>query len=115
MSVIVDAQLPAKLCEVLSAINIRAIHVENLPEGDESTDEDIMAFADQNDLMITKDANFYHFHMALGRPRKLFLLMTGNIKNRRLFDLIRANSTIIEKALKRSYFIELSAEGLIEH
>jgi len=53
--------------------------------------------------------------MALGRPKKLFLIATGNLKNRQLFDLIRNNALIIKNALKKSSFVELSNEGIIEH
>jgi predicted nuclease of predicted toxin-antitoxin system len=115
MKLIVDAQLPVKLCEILNQIGLGSIHVDELPQGDETPDVEITQFADRENLtVVTKDFDFYHSYMALGRPKKLFLVTTGNLKNRQLFDLFRNNSLIIKNALERSDFIELSNEGITE-
>ena len=116
MRLIVDAQLPVKLCEILKQLGLESIHVDELPKGDETPDMEITKFADlENLIVVTKDFDFYHSYMALGRPKKLFLITTGNLKNRQLFDLFRKNALIIKNALKKSSFVELSNEGIIEH
>jgi predicted nuclease of predicted toxin-antitoxin system len=116
MKLIVDAQLPIKLCEILNQIGLESIHVEDLPKGDETPDMEITEYADREDfIVVTKDFDFYHSYMALERPKKLFLITTGNLKNRQLFDLFRSNSLILKNALERSSFIELSNEGITEH
>ncbi|MEQ9467568.1 MAG: DUF5615 family PIN-like protein [Ekhidna sp.] len=116
MKLIIDAQLPTKLCEILSHLEFDSIHVDSLPKGDETPDSEIIAYADDHDSMIvTKDFDFYHSFMALKRPRRLFLITTGNLKNRQLFDLIRNNASIIMQALKRSNYVELTNEGIVEH
>ena len=116
MKLIVDAQLPAKLCEILNQLGLESIHVDELPKGDETPDKEITKFADRENLMVvTKDFDFYHSHMTLGKPNKLFLITTGNLKNKELFSLFRNNSLIIKNALNRSSFIELSNEGVTEH
>lgn len=116
MKLIVDAQLPVKLCEILQQLGLESIHVDQLPKGDETPDWEITKLADLEDLIVlTKDVDFYHSHMALGRPRKLFLITTGNMKNRQLFDLFRNNAIIIKNALNKSRFMELSNEGIVEH
>ena len=116
MKLIVDAQLPAKLSEVLNHLGLESIHVDELPKGDETPDREIAKFADRENLIVvTKDFDFYHSHMTLGKPKKLFLITTGNIKNRRLFDLFRNNTLIIKNALSRSSFVELSNKGITEH
>ncbi|HZH85795.1 MAG TPA: DUF5615 family PIN-like protein [Brumimicrobium sp.] len=113
---ITDAQLPRKLCEILLSLDIEAIHVDQLPKGDETPDGEIVEYADIHNLTVTtKDADFYHSHMSLGKPKKLFLITTGNLQNRQLFDLFRKNSLIIKKGLQRSSFVELNNEGLTEH
>jgi predicted nuclease of predicted toxin-antitoxin system len=38
MNVLIDAQLPELLVEILSGLDITAIHVNSLENGDESTD-----------------------------------------------------------------------------
>ena len=116
MKLIIDAQLPSKLCEILDKLGIDSIHVDELPKGDETPDLEISAYADNNNLIVvTKDFDFYHSYMALKKPQKLFLVTTGNLKNRQLFDLFRNNFLIIRNALNRSDFIELNNEGIIEH
>ncbi len=111
-----DAQLPAKLCDVLNLLGFESIHVEELPKGDETPDLEIIKFADQENLFVlTKDFDFYHSHMTLGKPKKFFLITTGNLKNRQLFNLFRNNILIIKNALNRSSFVELSNDGITEH
>ena len=116
MKLIVDAQLPIKLCEILKQLGIEAIHVDELPQGDETPDVEITNYADQGNLVVvTKDSDFYYSHITLDKPKKLFLITTGNLKNRQLFDLFRNNISIIKNALSRSCFIELNSEGIIEY
>lgn len=72
MRLIVDAQLPIKLCEILNQLGLESIHVDQLPKGDETPDMEITKFADlENLIVVTKDVDFYHSYMALGRPKKL--------------------------------------------
>ena len=52
MKLIIDAQLPTKLCEILEELEIESIHVEELIKGDETPDPEI-ANADQNNLIVT--------------------------------------------------------------
>lgn len=116
MKFIVDAQLPAKLCEILHSVGFEAVHVDGLPKGDETPDGDIAAYADRGGLMVmTKDADFYHSHMIRNRPERLFLITTGNLKNRALFDHIRNNAVTIRLLLETCSFIELSNDGVIGH
>ncbi len=116
MKFLVDAQLPTKLCEVLQLAGLDAVHVDSLPEGDESSDRAIALFADQNDLIvITKDSDFYHSHMILQQPKRLPLITTGNIKNRRLFDHIRANALTIKNLFDSCNYVEMTNDSIIGH
>jgi predicted nuclease of predicted toxin-antitoxin system len=116
MKFLVDAQLPVKLCEILHSVGLEAVHVDTLPHGDESSDRDISVFADHQDLIvITKDSDFYHSHMILRQPKKLLLITTGNIKNRNLFDLIRANAKTIYTLFHSCNYVELTNDSLIGH
>jgi len=116
MKFLVDAQLPAKLCEILHSAGLNAIHVDTLPNGDESSDRDIALYADQHDLIvITKDSDFYHSHMILRQPKRLLLITTGNIKNRGLFGLIRANAQTIKTLFDSCNYVELTNDSIIGH
>lgn len=109
-------QLPAKLCEILAYKHCDTMHVNDMLHGDEITDREIIDLAQlEGRIVITKDADFYHSHMTLGRPGKLLLVTTGNIQNRQLFTLFRAYIDLIEELFSRCSFIELSNEGLIAH
>ena len=80
MKLLIDAQLPAMLSEILNQLGIDSIHVDQLPKGDESSDVEISQYADENDLIVlTKDFDFYHSHMLIGRPKKLFLVTLKKI------------------------------------
>jgi predicted nuclease of predicted toxin-antitoxin system len=61
------------MCDVLKKAGYEAIHVDSLSEGDETLDQYIRTFADENDLMVmTKDSDFYYSHMIRNQPKKLF-------------------------------------------
>jgi len=110
---LVDAQLPPKMCEVLKSTGLSAVHVEDLPAGDETKDSEIIEFADKHKLIvITKDIDFYHSHMLFGKPEKLFLITTGNIRNRKLFNLIGKHSQNIKSLFRHCHYIELSDDGI---
>jgi len=110
---LVDAQLPPKLCEIIESAGFSAMHVEALPAGDETKDQEIIDYADKHQLIvITKDIDFYHSHMILGKPEKLFLITTGNIRNKKLFNLIRMHSKSFKKLLDNCHYIELSDDGI---
>lgn len=47
-----------------------------------------------------------------GKPARLFLIQTGNIKNRELFDLVRNNHEMIKKYAKDHRYMELHHEGV---
>ena len=59
MKLIVDAQLPVKLCEVLNQLGFESIHVDELPKGDETPDLEISEIADRENLIVlTKDYDY---------------------------------------------------------
>ncbi|MCH7414064.1 DUF5615 family PIN-like protein [Belliella sp. R4-6] len=116
MKFLLGAQLPPLLCEILKQKGHEAIHVLDLPNGDESTDKEVATFADDNELtLISKDSHFHHSHILLKSPKKLLVISTGNIKNRVLFDLVRKNILKIEILFEESDYLELSLLGLFAH
>lgn len=116
MKFLIDAQFPPKLCDILRAAGLDSVHIDSLPNGDETSDKEIASYADEQGLIvITKDTDFYHTHMLIGQPKKLLLVTTGNIKNRRLFDMIRLNSLKISNFFESCNYVELSDEGIFGH
>lgn len=116
MIFLVDAQLPKLLCDILLEIGVESKHVDSLPAGDETSDQEIISYADKYDMVIiTKDSDFLHSHLLYRKPVKLLLVTTGNTKNRQLFDLFRQNIGIIKATFERGNFLELSNRGFITH
>lgn len=113
MKILVDAQLPEMLCEILIASGIEAVHVNSLPLGDETPDTHITEFSDKNGYrVVTKDLDFYHGHKLYGKPDKLLLITTGNIKNRELFTMFRKSMKTIETLSREFNYLELSEDGV---
>lgn len=116
MRFLIDAQLPASLCKLLTSKGLDSIHVLDLPEGDETPDKQISKYADTNDfIVITKDTDFYHSHMIHLQPKKLLLLTIGNVNNNYLFALIDLKLSIILQLFETCNYVELSNEGIFGH
>ena len=116
MRFLVDAQLPPLLCTILKNTGHDAIHIDELPQGDETSDKEISEYANKHELIvISKDIDFYHSYMIVNVPKKLLLITTGNIKNKMLFDLFRKHSNDIQSLFESCNYVELNNEGLIGH
>ena len=116
MKFIVDAQLPRILVTHLIGLGHDTVHVKDLPNAGETSDSEITAFADRNDrIVVTKDADFRHTHETTGRPARLLLIRTGNIRNRDLLAHILTHHAAITSAFAESDFIEFDNTSLILH
>jgi len=81
----VDAQLPRRMKQWLTAAGCDAIHTLELPDANRTTDEQINEVVDREKrVLITKDADFVDSHVLRTRPAKLLVISTGNISNRDL-------------------------------
>ena len=59
MKFLVDAQLPAKLAQLLRTAGHDAVHTSELPEGNRTTDQALARKADIEDqAVVTKDRDF---------------------------------------------------------
>jgi len=113
---LVDAQLPGRLARQLRGAGHDAIHCEGLPSGNRSSDAEIAALADAGDrVVVTKDRDFRDAHLLRGVPRRLLLVVTGNISNDDLMAAVDANLPEIVSALAEVQFVELSATSLVVH
>jgi len=69
----------------LNAGNCHAVHAFDLPNGNQTSDQQIIETTDREQrVLITKDADFVDRHVLHNRPAKLLLISTGNITNRDL-------------------------------
>jgi len=110
---LIDAHLPPGLCALLLEAGHDATHTKALPEQNRTKDSVIneLSFRDER-IVVTKDADFYHSHLLHGRPWKLMLVRTGNIRTRDLRALVSRHLPAIISSLEKNTLIELSREGV---
>lgn len=105
---IVDAQLPRGLRGFLSEAGYDAIHTIDLPEQNRTPDQVINALSVAEErVVITKDTDFYYSHILYGRPYKLLLIRTGNIRTRDLCELVKRQLPTIVASLRDHSLVEL--------
>ena len=116
MNLLVDAHLPRRLVYLLREAGHDVLHTLDLPDGNRTSDIEIIACADQEGrIVVTKDADFVTSFLIYQRPQRLLLLSTGNIRNAELIALIKANLPAIEAAFVTHYYVELARTAFIIH
>jgi predicted nuclease of predicted toxin-antitoxin system len=105
---LVDAHLPPALCALLRENGHDARHTRDLPQGNRTRDTQIneLSIREQR-VVITKDSDFFHTHLLLGRPHRLLLVCTGNLGVRDMLNLFRRQLPTILAALERNTLVEL--------
>lgn len=113
MKLLVDAQLPRRMCGWLSSHGHDAVHTLDLPQGNRTPDEALIERADlEGRILVTKDDDFVQSRLVRGRPRMLWLIATGNVDNRRLESMILEALPMAQQAFENSSFIELGPDRL---
>ncbi|MBP7478781.1 MAG: DUF5615 family PIN-like protein [Chitinophagales bacterium] len=116
MKFLVDANLPFKLAINLRGKGFDVIHTDNLPNKEQSTDQEIRKISQEQDrIVISKDSDFLDSHLILGSPRKFLYISTGNIINRDLMKLIENNLDNIIDLFTIYDLIELNNNAIIAH
>ena len=113
MKFLIDAQLPSRLAHDLTSAGHDALHTLNLPLGNQTSDEALLALDSQDQrILVTKDSDFVaSFHLKRSPPQ-LLLVSTGNIDNEALRRLFLANIIPLEQAFTENNFVELSRIAL---
>ena len=116
MKFLVDAQLPKRFCGWLSEAGHDAVHTLDLPQGNRTTDNQILDVAERDQrIVVTKDDDFVQSFLITGRPARLLLVSTGNIANDRLEMIVRGHILEIVQAFESASFVELGRESLAVH
>jgi predicted nuclease of predicted toxin-antitoxin system len=114
MNFLVDAQLPRRMTAWLSTAGCDAVHTLDLPDANRTTDEQINDVADrEQQVVVSKDADFVDGYLLRGRPAKLLLISTGNITNRELEALVVPLIPDIVREFQTHSFLELGRSGLV--
>jgi predicted nuclease of predicted toxin-antitoxin system len=106
MKFLVDAHLPPGLCALLQAAGHDAIHTSRLPAQNRTPDEILneLSLREQR-VVVTKDSDFYHSHLLHGKPWKLLLVETGNIRTRDLKMLFQTHMSSLISALEQNSLV----------
>jgi predicted nuclease of predicted toxin-antitoxin system len=114
MKFLIDAQLPRRMVGWLTSAGCDAVHTLDLPDGNQTTDTQVIVCADQEQrVVVTKDADFVNEHVLHTRPAKLLLVSTGNISNRELEALIVPLIPDLVREFQVNSFLELGRAGII--
>ena len=98
----------------LNAAGGDAVHTLALPDGNATTDDQVITVADRDSrAVVTKDADFVLSHLLAGRLGKLLLISTGNISNRELERLLVPLIPDLIHDFQIHSFLELSRLGLL--
>jgi predicted nuclease of predicted toxin-antitoxin system len=110
---LIDAQLPARLAELLNQAGHDAVHTSGLPDGNRSTDRQIAERADADGrVLVTKDRDFRDGHLLARTPRQLLVVATGNITNNDLLSLFELHLGDVLSGFEEVDFAELSHDAL---
>lgn len=116
MKVLVDAHLPKRLSEFLTAHDIESKHTLDLPRKNATPDSEIIRFADdENRIVISKDSDFLDNYILDGSPKKLLIVSTGNINNQNLIRLFEKNLETLKSLFEENSVIEIDEEEIQVH
>lgn len=114
MKFLIDAHLPGRLVAYLVEHGHDALHVSALPNGFETSDAEIAAWADtEARVVISKDADFVNSHRVSGVPARLLAIKTGNISNAELIALFDTLLDDIARAFRGASYVELHQSVLV--
>jgi predicted nuclease of predicted toxin-antitoxin system len=114
--VLLDAQLPNRLKTLFSEFGFDVLHTLDLPQKNKTTDKELIRLcAEEQRIIITKDTDFVESYLLFRQPKQLLLLSCGNLNNRELEQLFRANLKRIEREFEFNNFLELSRDDIIVH
>ncbi|MEX2411826.1 MAG: DUF5615 family PIN-like protein [Candidatus Paceibacterota bacterium] len=116
MRVLVDAHLPKRLSEFLSANEIESKHTLDLPKKNATPDFEIIRIADdENRIVISKDSDFLDNYILDGSPQKLLIVSTGNINNRDLISLFEKNLNTLKSLFEENSVVEINEVEIQVH
>ncbi len=117
MKFMIDAQLPVRLKKWFSKNGYDALHAVDLPKKEFTSDMEIIAFAERESrIVVTKDSDFYKYHLIKGLPKRILYVTTGNMVNKEFLRLFELNfETIKNHFLSGKNVIEMSNTSIIIH
>jgi len=116
MKFLCDVHISLKLVNHLKSLGLEAVHVNEILEKWNTTDNKICEFADKNDfIVITKDSDFRNTFYIKKSPKKLIKINLGNISNIELIQIISENLNHIETLNNQPIFIIEVEKSFIQY
>lgn len=113
MKFLLDAHLPPSLRDVFTAAGHDAIHTLDLPDQNASRDGLLNEVSiAENRVVVTKDTDFFHSLLLQGRPWKLVLVRTGNMRLKETKRMFENHLPAIEMALLTCSLVELTESSI---
>ncbi len=108
MKFLIDAHLPPGLRQIFTAAGHDAIHTLDLPAQNATRDGILNQVSmDEQRVVVTKDTDFYYSHLLHGRPWKLVLLRTGNMRLKDTREMFERHLPSIVQALASCTLVEI--------
>ncbi len=100
----------------LRSLGHDAVHTLDLPLGNRTPDQIIEQISlSEKRVVISKDIEFVDSLILYGKPFKLLLISTGNIRNAELEMLIFQNIEQLVEAFEQFCFIEMDRTAITVH
>jgi len=116
LRVLLDAQLPVRLFEVLSGLGFDVIHTDFLANKNRTTDTELIALCEKDKrILVSKDRDFVDSFVVRNKPEKFLWITTGNISNEKLIHIFQKHHQAIKDLFELHFFVELTNEDLIVH
>ncbi len=114
MKFLIDEQLPPLLVSWLTEKGHDTIHATTLSTGERISDAFICQRSiDEQRVVITKDEDFSTTYFLKKQPYKLIYITGGNMKNRQLLDMFRANfDALLFRLNTGADVIEINQSGI---
>ena len=113
MKFIIDAQLPYGLKLFLNENGHDALHIDDMINKERTLDSEIIKLSIKEErIVITKDNDFLNSHIINKKPKKLLLIVSGNIRNREFYSLFKNNYKTIINLFESNDLIELDVDGI---
>ncbi|MPZ16981.1 MAG: hypothetical protein GEV06_03555 [Luteitalea sp.] len=89
MRLLFDEQLSEDLCETLSGLYPRSLHVRRLGLGGAPDSRVWQAAREHEALLVTKDEDFHRLVLLQGAPPKVIWIRLGNCSTQQMAELLR--------------------------
>ncbi len=117
MKVLCDVHIAFKIVRFFESNDIEAVHVNDILDGDTSTDQDICAYADEYEYtVISKDSDFKNSHFIENTPARLIKVNLGNLSTRQLISILETHlDWIVELFESKPRCIEIYTDRIEVH